>query len=283
MNKVLYNNEIDAKIWLHLSILLLRVGRLSTNLRQLADITGVSVRQLRYSLDKLEAYGLCHREYHGRGGIEIVTNFVTVDTPAEQAKEDETEPEIVTYFVTKNGALSPLIEADSCALAEKTEQNLSTKPEEVLSGSIAGDSRAFDEETDVNLSSFSSLNNLRDSNCVEKPNGRTPIPSSTPPISPPPSSLPDEPAQKPEKYFLSRREALSEVCEITANPAVRGAASEWIAMRYSKRGEHRLTAKAIRGAFQKLRNMGYNTESQAVACFEQSVEKLWDGLFEIKE
>ena len=69
---------------------------------------------------------------------------------------------------------------------------------------------------------------------------------------------------------------------ITKNAAVREAASEWITMRYAKRGEHKLTAKAIHGAFQKLRNMGYNSEKQAVACFEQSIEHLWDGLFEIK-
>ena len=103
-----------------------------------------------------------------------------------------------------------------------------------------------------------------------------------------PAERPEPPApkkepRKREKYFLSLQEAEAVADSVTGNQAVREAAYEWIRMRYAKKGEHRLTEKAIRGAFQKLRDMNYNNEDQAVAYFMQSVGFLWDGVFPLKE
>lgn len=250
MNKVLCNYDIDAKLWLHISLLSCGQGLVITSFQELADKAGLTTRQVRYSLSKLEACGLCSHKTDGHGRLQIVTGFVRGATSVEQAKEEKKPPQIVTVFV---------------------------KPEEAVVKPIAGDSCDDDEETELSLSD-SSLNHLRESNSEEQGRGRSKTPSSIPPISP----LPSSPQEKPAKYFLSRKEAVAEVAAITKNAAVREAATEWIMMRYAKRGEHKLTAKAIHGAFQKLRNMGYNSEKQAVACFEQSIEHLWDGLFEVK-
>ena len=257
MNKNLCNNEIDAKVWLYLSLLLVDEGKATLSMNELAEATGLSVRQARYSLSKLEEAGLCKHTDKGRGGLEIVTFFGRVDSPIKQARKAEKAPEIVKFPV---------------------------KFPEELSGSAVVDSRADGEKDAENLSDFSSLNHLRESNSKEHSNGSSTHLSSTP-YNPPPSSLPRQPATKPasEKFFLNRREAQEVVNSVTKNEAVRAAAMEWVSMRYAKRGNHQLTEKAIRGAFQKLRNMGYNTESKAVACFEQSIEHLWDGVFEIKE
>lgn len=265
MNKNLCNNDIDAKLWLYLSLLLRETGKAVVSMSQLAEATGVTVRQARYSLSKLEEAGLCQHTDKGRGGLEIVTFLVRVETPAKQARKAKEAPKIV---------------------------NIPVKLPEELSGSAVGDSRADDEKDAEKLSDFVALNNLRESNSEECSNGSSTHLSSTP-YNPPPSSLPrqaaTEPAEekpkpeKPEKFFLSRREAQAVVNSVTKNEAVRAAAMEWVRMRYAKRGNHQLTEKAIRGAFQKLRNLGYNSESKAVACFGQSVEHLWDGVFELKE
>lgn len=260
MNKNLCNNDIDAKLWLYLSLLLLETGRATVSVSQLAEATGLSVRQARYSLNKLEAAGLCRHVDKGRSGMEIVIFPVMVEAPPKQAEKPKKAPEIV---------------------------NIPVKFPPDLSGSAVGDSRADDEEDAAKLSDSVALNNLRESSSEQSSNGSSTHLSSTP-YSPPPSSLPRQPAtelapEKPEKFFLTRREAQRVVNDITKNEAVRAAAMEWVSMRYAKRGNHKLTEKAIRGAFQKLRNMGYNSESKAVACFGQSVEHLWDGVFELKE
>lgn len=250
MNKVLCNYETDARLWLYISLLAHKEGRVDTSFQELASGADLTTRQVRYSLTKLEACGLCSHKASGYGRIEIVTFLVKGETPVKQVKEKKKQPQTVTVFV---------------------------KPEEPLSTPIAGGSSGYDEETEPSLSN-SALNHLRDGNLGNKSSGRKTNPSSNPPISPLPSSQPGD-----TKYFLTRKEAVAEVAAITKNEAVRAAACEWIAMRYAKRGDHKLTTKAIKGAFQKLRNMGYNSEKQAVACFEQSIEHLWDGLFELKE
>ena len=109
------------------------------------------------------------------------------------------------------------------------------------------------------------------------------IPEAEKPTEKPESPAPKKEPRKREKYFLTLREAQEFVYNATENQNVRDAACEWVRMRYAKKGEHRLTEKAILGAFQKMRDMGYNNEDEAVACLMQSVGFLWDGVFPLKE
>lgn len=258
MNKTLCNYKImdicrsdtDPKVFTYLAFLCGETGQGRCTATEIAAYTGLTDKQVRLSLEKLVAGGHCVLESRGRGGTIVTMRWGKKDSASELGVGPDSEGAEGKF--TEKPALEGAnsIEAPSCGYA----------PDE------------REERADN-----SSLNHFRESNYDDQGRGRSETPSSTP-YSPPPSS----PQEQPAKYFLSRREAVAEVAAITKNEAVRSAACEWIAMRYAKRGNHKLTAKAIRGAFQKLRNMGYNSESQAVACFEQSIEHLWDGLFEVK-
>ena len=261
MNKVLCNYKIidicrsdtDPKVFTSLVLMCGETGVGRCTVTEIAASTGLTDKQVRRSLDRLTAEGYLTLEGKGRGGTIVTMPWGKKNNASEQAVKPDNGG-VEGNFSEKSaleGANS--IEALNCGLA----------PSE-------GAERVAN----------SSLNHFRESNLKDVGSGRSETLSSNPPIVPPsfsPSNL-----EPPKKYFLSYKEAVAEVAAITKNAAVREAATEWIMMRYAKRGEHKLTAKAIHGAFQKLRNMGYNSEKQAVACFEQSIEHLWDGLFEVK-
>ena len=263
MNKTLCNYNIldfcrsdtDPKVFACLVFMCGETGVGRFTVTQVAANTGLTDKQVRHSLEKLVAGGCLFLETKGRGGTIATLPWGKKNSGQEQAFKPDS-PAAEGNFTEKSAQeRAETIEASSCGFA----------PSE-------------GEEREAN----SSLNHFRDCNSLVESSGRSKTLSSNHPIVPPSSSPSNTEPEKPAKYFLSRREAVAEVCGITKNTAVREAAAEWIAMRYAKRGEHKLTAKAIHGAFQKLRNMGYNSEKQAVACFEQSIEHLWDGLFEIK-
>lgn len=242
---------VDTKVFTYLALMCGEAGTVRCTVSQLAATVALTEKQVRGSLSRLEAGGFCTLKSRGRSGTDVTMPWGKKNPASELGPGPVGKPEkgeLSGKFALEG---AEKIDAESCASAP-------TEREE------KADNRT--------------LNHFRESNSVGSSNARTTDPSSNPPISPLPSSLnPDT------KYFLTRKEAVEEVASITRNEAVRAAACEWIAMRYAKRGNHRLTAKAIRGAFQKLRNMGYNSEKQAVACFEQSIEHLWDGVFELKE
>lgn len=244
-------SDIDPKVFTCLALLCGEAGTVNCTVSQLAITTNLTDKQVRGSLSRLEADGLCVLESRGRGGTEVTMLWGKNNRAAKLDLKPEGKLAKGKFSEGQAPMRAEKIDAESCDSAP-----------------VEGEKRADN----------SALNHLRDGDLGRESNGRKTNPSSISPISPLPSSLPGD-----TKYFLTRKEAVAEVAAITKNEAVRAAACEWISMRYAKRGNHKLTAKAIKGAFQKLRNMGYNSEKQAVACFEQSIEHLWDGLFELKE
>ena len=88
--------------------------------------------------------------------------------------------------------------------------------------------------------------------------------------------------EKKEKYFLALDEARSFIRNRVKDPSLAEVMAEWAKMRYAKRGEHRLTEKAINDTLKKLEGMGYTTVELATACYEQSINRLWDDVFELK-
>ena len=88
--------------------------------------------------------------------------------------------------------------------------------------------------------------------------------------------------EKKEKYFLTLNEARSFIRNRVKDPSLAEVMAEWAKMRYAKKGEHRLTEKAINDTLKKLEGMGYTTVELATACYEQSISRLWDDVFELK-
>ena len=88
--------------------------------------------------------------------------------------------------------------------------------------------------------------------------------------------------EKKEKYFLTLNEARSFIRNRVKDPSLAEVMAEWAKMRYAKKGEHRLTEKAINDTLKRLESMGYTTVELAVACYEQSISRLWDDVFELK-
>ena len=88
--------------------------------------------------------------------------------------------------------------------------------------------------------------------------------------------------EKKEKYFLTLNEARSFIRNRVKDPSLAEVMAEWAKMRYAKKGEHRLTEKAINDTLKRLESMGYTTVGLAVACYEQSISRLWDDVFELK-
>ena len=88
--------------------------------------------------------------------------------------------------------------------------------------------------------------------------------------------------EKKEKYFLTLNEARSFIRNRVKDPSLAEVMAEWAKMRYAKKGEHRLTEKAINDTLKKLEGMGYTTVELATACYEQSINRLWDDVFELK-
>lgn len=86
---------------------------------------------------------------------------------------------------------------------------------------------------------------------------------------------------KAEPYFLTLAECQRTVHDYTESKAVREAAMGWVRMRYAKKGDHRLSPKALENALNKVRRLA-KSEDAAVAVFAQSEERCWDGLFEVK-
>lgn len=88
-------------------------------------------------------------------------------------------------------------------------------------------------------------------------------------------------SEKPVKYFLTQDECFGIIDNITSSPEIREAAYEWVRMRYAKKGDNRLTERSIKSAFDKIKSLGYTTKAQAVACFNQSSDRLYNGLFPV--
>ena len=233
--------------------------------RTLAAESDISLSRIRKILDKLEESGYIKRSLTDENRAKTVIKTLNIGRYLGRCNCGETKT-----------ATDDVAEKQKCPLHET----------HVVQGRCSSPSENFDcRENKTFVEQPSPLNplSLGYLSLEEQPLSPSPpiVPPSLSPQTKNKTQKQKSPREPKPKYFLTEAECYEIVCEYTPSEAVRAAALGWIKMRYAKRGDHRCTERAMRSCMDKARSLA-RTEREAVMVFQQSEERNWDGLFEVK-